>query len=123
MNRPLLIDTAWVRPFDAGSKPMICHNCLMENARWVVGMPPNNYFTCAFCFICNSPWANENKDSIFKLVTDVENAMGRKISKDGLILPEEADRILSSIVAISGIAKSRKQKRLSDEGSGTRSKP
>ena len=52
------------------------------------------------------------------LVLEVEASMGRSISDEGVVQPEESDRILSSIVAVSGIARARAQRRLRDESPG-----
>lgn len=120
MNRPIIIDTEWIRPFDAGATSMPCMTC-STSSRWIVGKPPNNYFSCARCFLYSSPWGMENKDRICEFVVEVENSINQKITDDGIVRSAEADRILSSIVAVSGIARARAQRRLRDEGSGSRS--
>ena len=112
MKRPIILDTEWVRPFDAGSDPSICMTCSKQDARWAVGRSPNGYFSCARCFLYTSPWGRANCDHIREFVDSVEESMGRDISDDGIVRESEADRILSSIVAISGIAKARAQRRL-----------
>lgn len=120
MNRPIIIDTEWIRPVDTGATSMPCMTCSTDS-RWIVGKPPNSYFSCARCFLYSSPWGKENKDRISELVVEVEVVLNKKISDDGVVWSTEADRILSSIVSISGIARARAQRRLRDEGSGSRS--
>lgn len=114
MKRPIILDTEWVRPFDAGVTPATCMTCSNQDARWAVGKPPNGYFSCARCFLYASPWGQSNSGHIKELVESVEESMGRIISTDGVVSGDDADRILSSIVAISGIAKARAQRRLRD---------
>jgi hypothetical protein len=116
MNKPIIIDTEWVRPFDGGAMP--CMTCAGAGAKWAVGKPPNSYFSCARCFLYTSPWGKENGARIQEFVLEVEGTIKKKISDDGIVWSTEADRILSSIVAVSGIAKVRAQRRLRDEGSG-----
>jgi hypothetical protein len=117
MKRPVLLDSEWVRPSITDDKPQPCASCLKIAARWGVGKPPNNYFSCAYCFLYRTPWGKDNALKIRDLVIEVEGEMGRSISDDGIVQEGEADRILSSIVAISGIAKARAQRRMRDEGS------
>lgn len=117
MNKPIIIDSEWVRPFDAGAAAKTCITCASESARWMVGKPPNSYLTCARCFLYMSPWGKQHKDRISDFVMEVEAVLNRKITDDGYVRAQEADRILSSIVAVSGIARVRAQRRLKDEGS------
>lgn len=117
MNKPIIIDSEWVRPLDAGASAKICITCAAESARWMVGKPPNSYLTCARCFLYMSPWGKQHKDQIDDFVAEVEATLNRKISDEGYVRSGEADRILSSIVAVSGIARVRAQRRLRDEGS------
>lgn len=119
MKSPVLINSKWVKPTGSDVEPMFCSKCLGKTARWAIGRPPNNYFCCAHCFLYETPWGKENADRITVLVLEVETSMGRSISEQGVVLPGEADRILSSIVAISGIAMARAQRRLRDEGPGS----
>lgn len=107
MKRPIILNTKWVRPFDADTEPGICMTCTKPEARWAVGKPPNGYLSCARCFLYTSPWGRANLDRISEFVVSVEESMNRSISIDGVVIGGEADRILSSIVAISGIAKAR----------------
>jgi hypothetical protein len=120
VNKPIIIDTEWIRPFDAGATAMPCMTC-SGDSRWIIGKPPNNYFSCARCFLYSSPWGKENRERIGEFVVEVEGAINKKISDDGIVWSTEADRILSSIVAVSGIARARAQRRLRDESSGSRS--
>jgi hypothetical protein len=115
MKRPIILDTEWVRPFDTGLDPSICMTCSKQEARWGIGKPPNGYFSCAGCFLYTSPWGKANVEHIREFVESVEESMGRGISENGIVVGPEADRILSSIVAISGIARSRAQRRLRAE--------
>lgn len=117
MDKPIIIDTEWVRPFDGGTLP--CITCATSNAKWAIGKPPNGYFSCARCFLYSSPWGKENGPRIRAFVLEVEEAFKKKISDDGVVWSADADRILSSIVAISGVARARSQRRLRDEGSGS----
>jgi len=121
MDKPIIIDTEWIRPFDSGATALPCITCTSGDAKWIIGKPPNNYFSCARCFLYSSPWGLENRSRIDEFVVEVEGAINKKISDDGVVWSSEADRILSSIVAISGIARARAQRRLRDEGSGSRS--
>jgi hypothetical protein len=109
--RPVILNTEWVRPLD--TDPGMCMTCAKPEARWAVGKPPNGYLSCARCFLYTSPWGKENFDAIGELVVNYEESTGTKISLDGIIISGESDRILSSIVTISGIAKRR-----SNEGPG-----
>lgn len=118
MRSPILIDNKWVRPSSADGEPEICSKCMTKSARWAIGKPPNNYFCCAHCFLCETPWGKENSKRIAMLVLEVEASLGRSISDDGVVRKDEADRILSSIVAVSGIARARAQRRLRDESPG-----
>lgn len=118
MRSPVLIDTKWVRPSSADADPEVCSKCLKKSARWAIGKPPNNHFCCAHCFLYETPWGKENEKRIMLLVLEVEASMGRSISDEGVVQPEESDRILSSIVAVSGIARARAQRRLRDESPG-----
>jgi hypothetical protein len=118
MRTPLLIDAEWVRPLSVDGDKEICSKCLQPTARWAIGKPPNNYFCCAHCFLYETPWGKENGKRIMMLVLEVEASMGRSISDGGVVLKSEADRILSSIVAVSGIARARAQRRLRDESPG-----
>ena len=111
MIKPLIIETEWVRPVDDGNIP--CITCASGGARWAVGKPPNGYFSCARCFLYSSPWGKNNSEKIRELVTAVEKSMGRKISDNGVLLSTEADRILSSIIQISGVKKIRSRKKTS----------
>lgn len=117
MNKPIIIETEWVRPFDGNTLP--CMTCTVSNAKWTIGKPPNSYFSCARCFLYASPWGKEHGPRIQEFVLEVEETIKKKISDDGIVWSTEADRILSSIVAISGIARVRAQRRLRDEGSGS----
>jgi hypothetical protein len=119
MQSPVLIDTKWVRPCSADGNPEVCSKCLKESARWAVGRPPNNHFCCAHCFLYETPWGKENAARIGMLVLEVEASIGRSISDGGVVRENEADRILSSIVAVSGIALARAQRRLRDESPGS----
>lgn len=115
MRSPVLIDTKWVRPSSADGEPGICSKCLMKIARWAIGKPPNNHLCCARCFLYETPWGKENSKRIMMLVLEVEASLGRSISDEGVVREDEADRILSSIVAVSGIARAGAQRRLRDE--------
>ena len=115
MNKPIIIDTEWVRPFDSGAAP--CVTCSADNAKWIIGKHPNTYFSCARCFLYASPWGKANLSKIKELVGEVESSLNKQISDDGVVWSVEADRILTSIIAVSGIARSRAQRRLRDEGS------
>ena len=117
MRSPVLIDAKWVRPSSDGA-PEICSKCLEKTARWAIGKPPNSYLCCAHCFLYETPWGKENAEHIALLIIEVEASMGRSISDGGVVRKEEADRILSSIVAVSGIALTRAQRRLHVESSG-----
>lgn len=119
LKKPLVIETEWVKPFDDISSAVFCMNCSTEKARWSVGKDPNIYFSCARCFLYSSIWGAAHSDQIKELVFEVENSIKRKISDDGIVWPNEADRILSSIVAISTIIRSRTQRRTRDEGTGS----
>jgi len=119
MKKPIIIDSEWIRPMDAGSSAKICIACSMESARWSVGKPPNTYLTCARCFLYTSPWGKSNKEKIASFVAEVQEVLGRKIEDDGFVRHGEADRILSSIVAVSGIARVRAQRRLRNESPGS----
>jgi len=83
----------------------------------MIGKAPNNYLTCARCFLYTSPWGLAHKEHIAEFVAEVQETLGRKIEDDGYVRHEDADRILSSIVAVSGIARVRAQRRLRNEGS------
>jgi len=119
MQKPIILNTEWVRPFDAGSSTQPCMTCSGNSARWIVGKAPNAYFSCARCFLYTSPWGKEHKLHIQEFVAEVEESINKKISDEGVVWSTEADRILSSIVAVSGIAKARSQRRLRDEGTGS----
>ena len=119
MQKPILLNTEWVRPFDAGASTQMCMTCSSGNARWIIGKPPNAYFSCARCFLYTSPWGEQNSIRIQQFVSEVEESINKKISDEGVVWSTEADRILSSIVAVSGIARARAQRRLRDEGSGS----
>jgi len=117
MKKTILLDSEWVKPSITDDHVQPCEKCLKVEARWGIGRPPNSYFSCAHCFLYQTPWGEQNAEKIRDLVAKVEVAMGRTISDDGVVRRDEADRILSSIVAISGIAKARAQRRMSSEGS------
>lgn len=119
MKKPIIIDSEWVRPLDAGSSLKICIKCTMASARWMIGKPPNNYLTCARCFLYTSPWGIQHKERIDAFVAEVQEVLGRKIEDEGVVRHDEADRILSSIVAVSGIARVRAQRRLKNESPGS----
>lgn len=119
MKKPIIIDSEWVRPIDAGSEAKICIKCTMASARWMIGKPPNSYLTCARCFLYTSPWGVHHKEHIADFVAEVQVVLGRKIEDDGVVRHGEADRILSSIVAVSGIARVRAQRRLRNESPGS----
>ena len=113
--RPVILNTKWVRPID--TEPGICMTCTKSEAKWAIGRPPNGYLSCAGCFLYTSPWGKENIDQISEFVVNYEESTGTKISLDGIVVDSEADRILFSIVTISGIAKARAGR--SHEGPGT----
>ena len=117
MKKTILLDSEWVKPSITDDHLQPCEKCLKREARWGVGRPPNSYFSCAYCFLYRTPWGEQNAQRIRDFVGQVEEEMGRSISDDGVVRRDEADRILSSIVAISGIAKARAQRRMRDEGS------
>lgn len=119
MDKPIILNTEWVRPFDAGVSAQSCMTCTGQAAKWIIGKPPNSYFSCARCFLYSSPWGKQHLVQIQQFVTEVEGSINKKISDDGVVWSTEADRILSSIVAVSGIARARAQRRLRDEGSGS----
>lgn len=119
MKKPIIIDSEWIRPMDAGSSPKVCITCSAETARWSIGKPPNSYISCARCFLYSSPWGKHNREQIDQFVEEVQHNLGRDIADEGVVRSAEADRILSSIVAVSGIARVRAQRRLKNEGSGT----
>jgi hypothetical protein len=118
MQKPIILNTEWIRPFDAGQTSQTCATC-SGNAKWIIGKPPNSYFSCARCFLYASPWGKENRSKIDEFVAEVEGSINKKISDEGVVWSTEADRILTSIVAVSGIARARAQRRLRDEGSGS----
>lgn len=119
MQKPIIINSEWIRPFDAGATPQRCITCTSDNARWIIGRPPNSYLSCARCFLYTSPWGKQNAERIQEFVAEVEGSINMKISDEGVVRSTEADRILTSIVAVSGIARARAQRRLRDEGSGS----
>lgn len=116
MKSPVILDSEWVKPSITDGSLQSCAKCLKDSARWGIGRPPNNYWSCAYCFLYRTPWGEQNSEKIHDLVVEVEAAMGRKISDEGIVHEDEADRILSSIVAVSGIARARAQRRMRDEG-------
>ena len=103
MKRPVLLDAKHVRPIGIGGEKRICVKCLGDSARWRVGKDPNDHFLCAYCFLYATPWGEENATGIAELVAATEEAMERKISSDGVVFSDEADRILQAIVLVSGI--------------------
>jgi len=94
----LFIDPRHLTPLE-GKEPEICMRCLQKRARWRVGQDgPYIQTECSFCILRKTEWGRQNKFSIMKLVAAVEQELGRKISdEDGLVLEEEADRILVAI--------------------------
>jgi len=112
MKKPIILDTEWVRPHAVDG--VSCLTCDAV-AKWIVGKPPNNCFSCAKCFLQLSPWGKREAARIMEFIIEVELSMGRRIMDNGIVLDEEADRILSSIVAISGIARSRARKQMKNE--------
>lgn len=107
MKRPIILNTDWVRPIDADTGTGVCMTCTKPEARWAIGKPPNGYLSCARCFLYTSPWGKANLDRIGEFIVSVEESMNRSISTDGVVTGGEADRILSSIVVVSGVAKAR----------------
>jgi len=107
MKRPLIMDTRWVRPLDGVSSDKICMTCLISQARWAIGKPPNGYLSCSKCFLVTSPWGVENAESITELADSVEKEMGRSIFANGQLTDDGADRILHSIVFASGVSRMR----------------
>jgi len=114
--RPLTLDTKWVRPLD--TDPGICMTCAKPIARWAIGKPPSGYLSCARCFLYTSPWGQENVDQIGEFVANVEDNMGRILSLDGILIENEADRILSSIVTFSRLSNRGARREVGNEGSG-----
>lgn len=107
--KPVVLDSEWVKPFNDGKNdsPCVCITCASEAAHWMIGRAPNAYVSCARCFLYTSPWGLKNEDGIRALVAAVEESMGRPISADGFVLPGDADRVLASVVSISGIIRIR----------------
>jgi len=101
--RPVLFDSEHIRPIGIGNEKKICVKCLGESARWRVGKDPNDHFLCAYCFLYATPWGKQNAEGIAGLVASTEKAMGKTISSEGVVFPDESDRILMAIVQVSKI--------------------
>ena len=108
MDKPLLLDFRYVKPVTPGKGDVgLCANCSTQSARWSIGMDPNRHISCAYCFLYVSSWGQENAVHIRELVQAIEKSMGSSISCDGIVFPEEADRILQAIVLTSAVKKAR----------------
>jgi len=101
MKSPIILDSQWVHPIASGEAS--CDQCSIRAGRWCIGKQPNDYTSCAYCFLYKTPWGEANADHIGELVSETERALGRAISANGKVLPEESDRILQAIVIVSGL--------------------
>jgi hypothetical protein len=96
------IDPKHVTP-SSEKDPSICIQCLKLTARWRVGKIPEVTAWCSHCMLYKTEWGEKNAQGIAKLVGAVQVEMGRIISdENGIVLEEEADRIMTSIRLISG---------------------
>lgn len=96
MRRPIVLDSSGIRPLDP---PAIfrCVMCLEETARWDI----KGDHWCANCFIHKTPWGQENLPGIYGMIMECEEQIGRSLISDGVLIKEEADRILTSIFLVS----------------------
>lgn len=109
MDRPIIVGAHYVRPMAADGPTVHCMGCMLREGRWRVGAEPNDYVSCAFCFLISSPWGKDQAERIRQLVGAVEEDLGYPISADGVVLPEHSDRVLSSIVIVSRLAAAKRQ--------------
>lgn len=108
MKRPLLLTFATVRPIgNDREESLYCMGCLENEGKWLVGVQPNDYVSCAYCFLYASPWGKKHSREIEDLVLDTEQEMKMCISDGGKVGPENADRILASIVLVTMMVKSK----------------
>lgn len=107
MRSALLLKGMAVCPMAMVDQSPFCMVCVKNEARWVVGLTPNDYVSCAECFLYESPWGKSHALEIMQLVEATEFEMGVAISSAGRLRPEHADRILASIVLTSRVATAR----------------
>lgn len=108
MTKPVTLDSRYVRMFDSGAEPAVCHICLKKTALWMIGAGPQEYASCAYCFLTASPWGKSNSAEVMELAGRVGMHGVRVLSDDGGLLEEEADRVLYAIVATSSIKEARR---------------
>jgi hypothetical protein len=90
----------WRKGFEAG----ICVKCGKHET--VLYTPVDTFYICSLCWLYKSEWGKDRIESIKKLISDVENAKGVVFEKDGdgnLVLVEDANRVVVSILLVSGI--------------------
>jgi len=107
MRSPILIQGMAIRPIVVGSGTPFCMVCMKREAKWAIGIDPNDYVSCAECFLYDSPWGKEHAFEIAELVDEVGREMGIPISANGKVIDDHGDRILAAIVLTSNVAMAR----------------
>ena len=91
-----------VRP-DTNSTYDPCIKCLSTDGKWLVKLSESVEPWCSHCFLYKTEWGAANRAQIDELAREVEVSMARTITDiTGSVIPIETDRILMSIVLISG---------------------
>ncbi len=98
----VIIPYGLIKPINPKADVEHCIKCLDLSARWALSINNELQYWCAHCFLSVTDWSIDNKSDIYNLVSKVESKLGRKITNDdGLLVKDEADRILMSIVILS----------------------
>jgi|SRR5580704_2343694 hypothetical protein len=105
----VLLDNKNIMPLHGSEKPNICTFCAKPEARWLVRLEGKSEPWCAQCFLGETGWGKTNSNGISELIVKVEEKLNRQMrDTEGRLSPDDADRILSSIVFVSAYKNKRK---------------
>lgn len=103
-HKPIYLDPNNIRPLPKSMQGVACSVCNKTQAVWErtrVRTDQQGDPTCSLCWLYESKWGKDNGDQIGKLVSAVEDKLGRLFKKRDnaqLARCRDADRIMSAIV-------------------------
>lgn len=106
-DKPLLIDTRYLRPLPKELFNCPCGKCDKRQAMWEMGAPGGDeqHTICSLCFLYESNWGKAREDQIHEMVVAVEAEVGdnwlRGADGKTLLVCKDANRILAAIALTS----------------------
>lgn len=97
----IMIPHGAVKPMAPQDCPKICVFCGRNDARWIL----SDETWCGFCILYETEWGKSHAEARDNLILMVEATMKRSLTdiSSGVLLREEGDRIMMSIVMTSSI--------------------